>query len=193
VTEIATREALANAAGNSEKLAALLDPLALASAGGSRDALELLVWAVDELRLAEPTVRGLVINTADVEDVTQDVLIAVAETIGGFRGDARFRTWLNQVARFKAIDHLRRKRDEASLSEVDVGEAARISSMLANRATLEGVLDGLPEHYREAIVLRDVQQVGYDEMARRLGITVNAVRSRVARGRALVAARLADD
>jgi RNA polymerase sigma-70 factor (ECF subfamily) len=193
VTEIATREALSNAAGNSEKLAALLDPLALASAGGSRDALELLVWAVDELRLAEPTVRGLVINTADVEDVTQDVLIAVAETIGGFRGDARFRTWLNQVARFKAIDHLRRKRDEASLSEVDVGEAARISSMLANRATLEGVLDGLPEHYREAIVLRDVQQVGYDEMARRLGITVNAVRSRVARGRALVAARLADD
>lgn len=193
MTEIATREALSNAAGNSEKLAALLDPLALASAGGSRDALELLVWAVDELRLAEPTVRGLVINTADVEDVTQDVLIAVAETIGGFRGDARFRTWLNQVARFKAIDHLRRKRDEASLSEVDVGEAARISSMLANRATLEGVLDGLPEHYREAIVLRDVQQVGYDEMARRLGITVNAVRSRVARGRALVAARLADD
>jgi RNA polymerase sigma-70 factor (ECF subfamily) len=191
MAETVTRKALAAAAGDPERLAALLDPLAVEAAAGERDALELLVWAVDELRLAEPAVRGLVINRADVEDVTQDVLIAVAETIGGFRGEARFRTWLNQVARFKAIDHLRRKRDEAGLSAGDVGDAARISSMLAERATLERVLTGLPEHYGRALVLRDVQQLDYDDIARRLGITVNTARSRVARGRGLVAARLA--
>jgi RNA polymerase sigma-70 factor (ECF subfamily) len=190
--EMVRREALLAAAGDSERLAALLDPLAMEAAGGSREALELVVWAVDELRLAEPTVRGLVINRADVEDVTQNVLIAVAETIGGFRGEARFRTWLNQVARFKAIDHLRRKRDEASLDEIDVTDAARISSMLADRATLARVLDGLPEHYGRAIVLRDVQQLAYEDIARQLNVAVNTARSRVARGRALVAARLAE-
>jgi RNA polymerase sigma-70 factor (ECF subfamily) len=187
-----TRAALVEAAGDSERLAALLDPLASEASGGSREALELVVWAVDELRLAEPAVRGLVINGADVDDVTQDVLIAVAETIGGFRGEARFTTWLSQVARFKAIDHLRRKRDEASLDEVGAGDAARISSLLVNRVTVQRTLDDLPDHYGQAVVLRDLEQLDYDVIARRLGITINTARSRVARGRALAAGRLAE-
>jgi RNA polymerase sigma-70 factor (ECF subfamily) len=141
-------------------------------------------------------VRALVVNRADVEDVLQDVLVAVAETIGGFRGEARFRTWLNQVARFKAIAHLRRKRDEARLDDPDgapgPGDAARISSILAERATLHGVLDGLPGHYREALVLRDVHQLSYEQITEQLGVALNTVRSRVARGRALVAAGLVE-
>lgn len=187
----ATRDALRAAAGDPDELAGVLDPLAAEAAGGSRRALELVVWAIDELGLAQPVIRSLLVNRADVDDVSQDVLIAVAETIGGFRGDSRFRTWLNGVARFKAIDHLRRKRDEARLDEVEVSDAVRISSMLANRATLQDLLDDLPDHYSRALLLRDVQQLPYDEVARRLGVGVASARSRVARGRALVAARLA--
>jgi RNA polymerase sigma-70 factor (ECF subfamily) len=201
----ATTEALraAAASGDSERLAALLDPLAATAAAGDRAALERLLWAVDELALARPAVRALVVDRADVDDVLQDVLVAVAETVGGYRGEARFRTWLNQVARFKAIAHLRRKRDEARLDDPDrgggggaaaggLGDAARISSILAERATLHGVLDGLPGHYREAVVLRDVHQLSYEQITERLGVGLNTVRSRVARGRALVAAGLAE-
>ena len=190
----------AAASGDNDRLAVLLDPLAATAGAGDRAALERLLWAVDELGLARPAVRALVVNRADVDDVLQDVLVAVAETIGGFRGEARFRTWLNQVARFKAIAHLRRKRDEARLDDPDggpgpgpgPGDAARISSLLAERATLHGVLDGLPEHYREALVLRDVHQLSYEQITEQLGVGLNTVRSRVARGRALVAAGLVE-
>lgn len=192
----ARREALreAAAAGDGDRLAALLDPLAARAAAGDRPALEQLLWAVDELALARPAVRALLVDRADVDDVLQDVLVAVAETIGGFRGDARFRTWLNGVARHKAIAHLRRRRDDAHLDDETpgVGDAARISSLLAERATLHDVLDGLPDHYRQALLLRDVHQLSYEQITERLGLGVNTVRSRVARGRALVAAALAE-
>ncbi len=174
------------------RLAELLDPLAAQAAAGTRDAVDLLVWAVDELRLARPAIRRLVIDASDVADVAQDVLIAVAETIGSFRGDARFTTWLDQVARFKAIAHLRRKRDESDVDDIEPSDAVRISSMLADRATLQTLLVSLPEHYRQAVMLRDVDQLSYDDLARRLEINLNTAKSRVARGRALLAARLVE-
>lgn len=186
-----THDALRAAARDPDQLAKLLDPLAAEAAAGERAALETLIWAIDELGLAQPAIRSLLVNRSDIEDVSQDVLIAVAETIGAFRGDARFRTWLNRVARFKAIDHLRRKRDEARLDDVELSDAVRISSQLASRATLHDVLTDLPAHYSQALVLRDVQQLPYDEVARRLAIGTASARSRVARGRALAAARLA--
>jgi len=171
--------------------AELLDAVAGEAARGSRDAVELLVWAIDELALARPAIRGVLIDEADVDDVAQDVLVAVAETIGRFRGDARFTTWLHKVARFKAIDHLRRKRDEAAIDEAP-GDAQRISSLLASRATLQDALNALPEHYRSAVVLRDVQQRPYTEVAAQLGINLNTAKSRVARGRALLAGMLVE-
>ncbi|MGH9210473.1 MAG: RNA polymerase sigma factor [Acidimicrobiales bacterium] len=186
------RTALRRAASDPESLAALIDPLAAHAAAGSLAHLELVVWAIDELRLADFTIRRLVLDESDADDVAQDVLVAVAETISGFRGEARFTTWLNGVARFKAIAHLRRKRDEAPLDDVGPTDAERISSMLANRVVLQELLDDLPEHYRAAVVLRDVQQLPYQEITRRLAINVNTAKSRVARGRALVAARLVE-
>jgi RNA polymerase sigma-70 factor (ECF subfamily) len=185
-----TQHALRAAAADRTRLAALLDVVAAEAAAGSQDAMELLVWAIDELALARPAIRRVVINETDVEDVTQDVLVAVAVGVGSFRGDARFTTWLSRIARFKAIDHLRRKRDEAELDETEPGDAVRISSMLANRTDLQEVLAALPDHCRHAVVLRDVRQLPYTEVARRLEINLNTAKSRVARGRALLAAML---
>lgn len=185
------RRALQAAAADPAQLAALLDAVATDAAAGSTDALDTLLWAIDKLSLGRGVVQRLVLNEPDVEDVTQDVLIAVAEKISSFRGDARFTTWLHQVARFKAIAHLRRKRDESSLDDdIEVSDAVRVSSLLAGQAQLEQLMAALPEHYRQAVVLRDVQQLPYQEVAHRLDIEVGTVKSRVARGRALVAARL---
>jgi RNA polymerase sigma-70 factor (ECF subfamily) len=185
-----TRQQLRAVAGDREQLREVLDPLALEAGSGSREALETVLWAIDELGLVRGVIRRLVIDEADVDDVGQDVLVAVAETIDSYRGEAPFTAWLSQVARFKAIAHLRRKRDEGSLDEVEPSDAVRISSALASRATLRHVLAVLPEHYQQAVVLRDVEQLPYDEVARRLGINLNTAKSRVSRGRALAAARL---
>jgi len=177
------------AASARDALADVLQPVAVRAAAGDSDALEDLIWAVDELRLARPAVRRLVVREADAEEVEQDVLVAVAETIGSFRGDARFTTWLYPVARHKAIAHLRRRNNALALG-AEVGDAARISSIIASRTVLDSVIGAMPELYREAIVLRDVEERPYAEVAERLGVNINTVKSRVARGRALAAARL---
>ena len=160
--------------------------------------MELVLWAIDELGLARPAIRRLLVAEADVDEATQDVLVAVAETIGGYRGDARFTTWLHQVARFKAIAHLRRKgppsvppAGDDGASPVRPGDAARLSSVIATRASVAEILRALPAEYREPVVLRDLEQLPYDQIALRLDLKVNTAKSRVARGRALVAARLA--
>ena len=176
-------------AGGRDGLGDLLDPVALRAAGGDHDALEDLIWAVDELHLARSAVRRLVVQDADAEEVEQDVLVAVAETIRGFRGEARFTTWLHQLARHKAIAQLRRRKDAVALAD-EVGDAARISSMIATRTALDAAIAGLPDLYRDAVVLRDVEQRPYTEVADRLGLNLNTVKARVARGRALAAAKL---
>lgn len=184
------RQSILAASADPARLAAVLDPVATAAAA-SPDDLDLLLWAVDHLRLAVPAIRRVVIDETDVDDVCQDVLVAVAETVGSYRGEARFTTWLSQVARYKAVAHLRRKRETAGLEEGTVADAVRISSQLADRATLDELLADLPEHYRRPLVLRDVHQLPYEQVARRLELNLNTAKSRVARGRALVAARLA--
>jgi RNA polymerase sigma-70 factor, ECF subfamily len=182
---------LAARSGDRDALAAVLDPLASAAAAGSPEALEDLVWAVDELDLARPALRQLLVQELDVDEVAQDVLVAVAETVHGYRGEARFTTWLHQVARFKAIAFLRRKQATAPLADDEqVGDARRISSLIATRTSIDDVLRGLPDLYREPVVLRDVRQLPYDQVAERLGLNLNTAKARVARGRALVAARL---
>jgi RNA polymerase sigma factor (sigma-70 family) len=191
VAQAKLREALRQAAGDRDSLTALLDPLARDAAAGSPEAVELVVWAVDELGLARPAIRNLLVDEADVEEVAQDVLVAVAETIHGFRGEARFTTWLHQVARFKAIAFLRRRRQTTALpGDEPAGDAERISSMIATRASIGEVLRTLPAEYREPVVLRDVQQLPYQQIAERLGLNLNTAKARVSRGRALVAARL---
>jgi RNA polymerase sigma-70 factor, ECF subfamily len=68
------------------------------------------VEAIDATGLTRAAVACVLIDEAAVDDVTQDVLIAVARSVGSFRGDARFTTWLFRMARNLAVDHLRRSR-----------------------------------------------------------------------------------
>jgi len=186
------REALR--AAEAHERSDLLDELAGEARGGDLDALDLLLWASDELGLARRAVRKVIVVEDDVDDVVQDVLIAVAEGISGFRGEARFSTWLHGIARFKAIAHLRRQRGEEPLpDDGGVGDAERISSMLATRATVRDLLARLPDTYRDVVVLRDLEQLPYAAVAERLGLNEHTVRTRTARGRALAAALFAQE
>jgi len=164
-----------------------LDVLARHATGGSQMAVELLIEAIDRWGVARSAVRRVLLDEAALDDVTQDTLITVAQAVGSFRGEAKFTTWLHQLARNRAVDHLRRVRAAEPLGDHDHSEAARMSSMVASRAVVRQLLEELPERYRDAVLLRDVERLPYAEAAVRLGRNVNTVKSHVARGRALLA------
>lgn len=178
------------AAPDADGRAVLLDPLAVAAADSSR-ALEALLTAVHGQHLAMPAIHRLVVDRHDAEDVEQDVLIKVARSISSYRGDARFTTWLHTLARNTAVDLLRRRKEALSLDQAGPLTAAqRVSSIIATRHTVRQAVDGLAPEYREPVVLRDLEHRSYQEIADRLGLNLNTTKSRVFRGRALLAAAL---
>lgn len=167
-----------------------LDLLAHRAAEGSSLAVELLAELVDELGLARAGVRQVLVEESAIDDVTQDTLVSMAASVRSFTGEASFVTWLFTIAQRRSVDYLRRKRATEPLSEDDVGEAMRISSLVSTRETVRQLVRGLPDRYRHAIQLRDIERVPYAEAAERLGLNVNTVKSHVARGRALLAGML---
>ena len=138
-------------------------------------------------------VYGLLVDQTAIDDVAQDTLVAVASSIGSFRGESSFSTWLHRIARNRAVDHLRRQRSTVPLDERDVGDAMRISSVIASQHTARAMVDQLPDHYREPMVLRELDRLPYAEIAERLGSNANTVRSHVARGRALLSRMFAEE
>jgi RNA polymerase sigma factor (sigma-70 family) len=167
------------------------DELALRARDGDAVAMEALLRRIDEDGSIRVAVRRLVIDSQSVEDISQDVLIRVAERLGTWDGRSRFTTWLYAVARNKAIDHIRALRPTEHLpreeTEVMMSDQRRLSSLIATRETVRAALEQLPEMYRRPVVLRDIDQLDYDEIARTLDLTEAAVKSRVRRGRAMVA------
>lgn len=186
----ALQAAVLAAGTDRDAVADLLDPLATLAASGDARGLDALIWVIDGSHMAHKAISRLVLDETDADDVAQDVLIAVAEHIGSYRGESHFTTWLHGVARNKAIAFLRRKNDTASLRDTE-GDSARISSVIATRSVLDAAIAAIPDPYREAVVLRDIGGLTYEEVSERLGVKLNTVRTRIARGRALAAAHLA--
>lgn len=173
----------------------MLNNLALDAAGGSSEALDTLLQVIDNHRLANATIRRFILNEELAEEATQDTLIAVADSIQNFRSESKFTTWLYSIARNVAIGHLRRVNPDVSLdnAENSAGDARRLSSVVSERTAIQAAIEKLPPHYRDAVILRDVERRTYEEIAEDLGIELNTVRSRLARGRAMLAAAILDE
>lgn len=167
------------------------DAVALRAREGDTAALDELLVLIDAEGLAGVAVRRVLLNQQAVADVCQDVLVVVAESIGKWDGRGRFTTWLWSVARNKAVDHLRRTRPTSELPDVIVSDQDRISSLIATRVSVNDAVEALPDRYRDPVVLRDVEQRDYAEIAELLDLPPATVRTRVSRGRAMVAARYA--
>jgi len=130
----------------------------------------------------------------DAEDLTQEIFLKVFRSLEKFNRDADFSTWLSSVARNYCIDHYRAsKREKEVLVEdlvaFDLAPASAGSSPHRaledrdRRSFLRRGLEALPEKLREAVVLRDLQGLSYQEMADRLGLPEGTVKSRINRGR----------
>ncbi len=168
--------------------------LVAAAQRGDRRALEtLLDRHHDRVRAVCWRLTG---NGADADDATQEALIAVVRGLARFDGRSAFTTWLYRIATNAALDELRRRR-RRPLPDPDLVDRLAASpgagagvEWVAERDVLDRALRQLPEEYRIAVVLRDVGNLDYAEIADVLQIPPGTVRSRIARGRASLAAAL---
>jgi len=134
-------------------------------------------------------------NPDDAADAAQDALLAMIRKLDGFRGEAAFTTWLYRVAMNVCYDHLRRakrrpvlRRDEdAPAPEPALDDHA---DAVAGAHDVAAALAQVPEDFRVAIVLADVHDLPYDEIAKVLDLPVGTVKSRVHRGRIALAKAL---
>lgn len=169
------------------------DILVLLARRAQDDALSavLLIEALDASGTVRRFAHAAVLDHGAVDDISQEALISIADSIGSYDGRAKVTTWVHSIVRRRVADHLRRQRDTAPLDEhTDTGASARMSSMIATRATVQQALNELPELYRAPVVLRDMDGQSYAEIARHLDRREGTIKAQISRGRAMVAARL---
>lgn len=164
---------------------------------GDRDAVESLLRA--NYDLVRAVCRRLTGNDADAADAAQEAMISVVRGLPKFDGRSRFETWLYRIAVNSSIDELRRRsrrpavtRDGLDPVESPSAGGAAPDSVV-ERLDIDAALCRLPVDYRTAVVLRDVCGLDYAEIASALGIPGGTVRSRIARGRAMLADVLRPD
>lgn len=135
-------------------------------------------------------------NASDAEEAAQEAFLAAWQGLPFFRGDSSFSTWLYRLASNACVDLLRREsrhRDAAGPSlndeelNIDVTDSAPTPQEAAERTELreqiEAGLAALPDEYRAVLVLREMHQRSYDEIADILSLDVGTVKSRINRAR----------
>ncbi|MEN9822020.1 MAG: hypothetical protein RLZ04_446 [Actinomycetota bacterium] len=175
------------------------EDLALVTAArqGDRDALDrLLRLHYDRIHAVCRRITG---NDADAADASQEALIAIVRGLPRFDGRSKVSTWMYRVATNATLDELRRRKrrpvavDEASgvFDHHPAGEGGEIQiDAVVDREVLETAIASLPDEFRIPVVLRDVADLDYAEIAETLSIPLGTVKSRIARGRQQLAERL---
>ena len=137
-------------------------------------------------------------STRDADDACQEALIKIVRSLPRFDGRSSFGTWAYRIATNASLDELRKRgrrptlhavSDEHRPEPVDP-KADRYTDSLSERFVLDEALDRLPEDLRVAVILRDVADFDYAEIADTLGVPVGTVKSRISRGRAALATQL---
>jgi RNA polymerase sigma-70 factor (ECF subfamily) len=129
----------------------------------------------------------------EAEDLTQEIFLKVFRSLEKFNRDADFSTWLSSVARNYCIDHYRASKREREVLVEDLvafdlapassGNPHRVLEERDRSSFVRKGLEMLPEKLREAVVLRDLQGLSYQEMADQLRLPEGTVKSRINRGR----------
>jgi RNA polymerase sigma-70 factor (ECF subfamily) len=167
--------------------------------GGKLEAFEELVRR--HTQLIYRTLMGMLGNPADAQDGLQDTFLSAFKHISGFQGRSKFSTWLVSIARNTALQRLRGRKNVVSLDEPEHEEEGdfrprQVRSWEDNpeqshskseiQQLVEAGILGLPAKYRVVVVLRDIEQLSTDEVARELELSVPAVKTRLLRGRLML-------
>lgn len=158
-------------------------------------------------------VHQLLRNTQDAEEVTQDAFIRAHRGLVNFRGDSAFSTWLYQIATNLARNRYwywwRRKRDktisfeqpigidgEGTLADIIPAEVETPDDITVTQEFVDRIghaMEKLGAKHREILILRNVKNLSYEEIAEILGISVGTVKSRIARARESLRSKLGED
>jgi len=135
-------------------------------------------------------------GTGEAEDLTQEIFIKIFQMLRTYdAAQGAFSTWLNRVARNHLVDHYRRTHKDRITSSLEdevveleerpgsgEGPVARVEER-ERKELLQAALDRLSPDMREAVILRDLQDLDYEEIAEILGVPQGTVKSRINRGR----------
>jgi RNA polymerase sigma-70 factor (ECF subfamily) len=147
-------------------------------------------------------VAGMISESSDAADITQDVFLKAFRGIRGFRRGSSLKTWLYRIAVREALNHRRwlwrHHRKQASIDAEPVPGHALMEIEDESRTPFEEAashevqqavqqaLRGVPEVFRSAVILRDLEGMAYEEVAEVLDVSVGTVKSRILRGRRLL-------
>ncbi|PPE71284.1 RNA polymerase sigma factor RpoE [Caldimonas thermodepolymerans] len=174
---------------------------------GDQKAFELLV--IKYQRKIERLIARMVRDTDLIQDIAQETFLRAYRALPQFRGDSAFYTWLYRIAvntAKKALVELKRdplvtesarsaggdeeetSRVERELSDGETPEAVMASKEIA--ATVNAAIEALSEDLRQAITLREIEGLSYEEIAEVMNCPIGTVRSRIFRAREAIAERL---
>ena len=135
---------------------------------------------------------GIVQNAEDAGDIAQEVFVQVYHSVGSFKGDSKFSTWLYRIAVTKSLDHVRRKRrkkrfgfvrslfgedSEKPIDAPDFHHPGVSMEQKENAATLFKAINFLPENQRVAFTLHKLEGLSYQEVSDIMKTTVSSVES----------------
>lgn len=182
-------------------------PLVERARAGDQHAFALLVHKYQ--RRIERLITRMVRDTDLVQDIAQETFLRAYRALHQFRGDAQFYTWLYRIAvntAKKALLELKRdpvvyenamspaaEEDETFRPEQEPTSTETPEAELAARevaAAVQAAVAALPEDLREALLLREIEGLSYDEIAAAMGTPIGTVRSRIFRAREAVSARV---
>ena len=175
---------------------------------GDQKAYELLVLKYQ--RRIERLIGRMVRDTDLVEDIAQETFIRAYRALSQFRGEAQFYTWLYRIAvntAKKALVDLRRDplisesamrgggddEDETSTVENELTSAETPETVLAAKeiaAAVNSAMEALPEDLRQAVTLREIEGLSYEEIAEVMNCPIGTVRSRIFRAREAISAKV---
>ncbi len=185
-----------------EEIQRLSEPELLARArGGDRDAQARLY---EEFIYGSSAIRNLLRRTVDSEpereDLLQEIFLSTISSSGEFRGDSRLSTYLFRVAQLTVLEAHRAANTQKRGGHVRfIGEAEWTENPAAEpsvpplqfeeietRLALEKLMEKVPEAYRQALRLRIVEDLDYQQIAERLSIPMNTVATRIFKGKAVL-------
>lgn len=174
---------------------------------GDQKAFELLVLKYQ--RRIERLIGRMVRDVDLVEDIAQETFIRAYRALAQFRGEAQFYTWLYRIAvntAKKALGDLKRDPlvsesalrgrdddDETSSVENELTTSETPETVLAAKeiaATVNAAMEALPEELRQAVTLREIEGLSYEEIAEVMNCPIGTVRSRIFRAREAISAKV---
>src|SRR4051812_46480030 len=138
------------------------------------------------------TALGIVQNAEDAEDIAQEVFVQVYQSVGSFKGDSKFSTWLYRITITKSLDHERRKKRKKRFGFVkslfgeenqpvthppDFHHPGVVMDQKENAAALFKAISQLPENQRIAFTLHKVEGLSYQEVSDAMETTVSSIES----------------